>query len=54
MIDANLTSDFNDFEDAVQHYTALENRLDIIVIHNKKDFKTAQIPILTAKEYLIS
>lgn len=47
-----LASDFRDFEDAIQYYTALENNLDDIITRNKKDFKTAQIPVLNAKEYL--
>lgn len=47
-----LSSDFNDFEDAIQYYTALENKLNIIITRNKKDFKTSKLPVLTAKEYL--
>jgi predicted nucleic acid-binding protein len=47
-----LASDFTDFEDAVQYYTALDNKLDIIITRNKKDFKALEIPVLTAKEYL--
>lgn len=47
-----LSSDFNDFEDAIQYYTAVENQLDIIITRNKKDFKTSKLPVLTAKEYL--
>lgn len=47
-----LSSDFKDFEDGIQYYTALENKLEIIITRNKKDFKTAKIPVLTAKEYL--
>ncbi|WP_113661571.1 type II toxin-antitoxin system VapC family toxin [Pedobacter nanyangensis] len=47
-----LASDFKDFEDAVQYHTALENNIDIILTRNKKDFKNAVLPILTAKEYL--
>jgi len=47
-----LASDFTDFEDAVQYYTALDNKLDIIITRNKKDFKASKIPVLTAKEYL--
>ena len=34
-----LVSDFKDFEDAIQYYTALENELDLILTRNKKDFK---------------
>jgi len=47
-----LSSDFNDFEDAIQYYTAVENKLNIIITRNKKDFKTSNLPVLTAKEYL--
>ncbi len=47
-----LSSDFNDFEDAINYYTALENELSIIITRNKKDFKTSKLPVLSAKEYL--
>ena len=47
-----LVSDFKDFEDAIQNHTALENGLDLIITRNKKGFKKALLPVLTAKEYL--
>ena len=47
-----LSSDLNDFEDAIQYYTALENNLNIIITRNKKDFLLSELPVLTAKEYL--
>jgi predicted nucleic acid-binding protein len=47
-----LASDFNDFEDALQYYTALDNKLEIIITRNKKDFKKSKLPVLTAREYL--
>lgn len=47
-----LSSDFNDFEDAIQYYTAVENKLDMIITRNKKDFKASELPVLTANEYL--
>ncbi|MDL2262507.1 PIN domain-containing protein [Bacteroidales bacterium OttesenSCG-928-I21] len=47
-----LASDFNDFEDAIQYHTALDNRLDAIITRNKKDFKKSVLPVLTAREYL--
>jgi predicted nucleic acid-binding protein len=31
IIDLSLNSDFKDFEDAIQYYTALENKLEIII-----------------------
>lgn len=43
---------FQDFEDGLQYYSALENNVDIIITRNKKDFKHANIPIMTAKEFL--
>ncbi len=51
IIDLSLESDFKDFEDAIQCYTAVENGIDTIVTRNLKDFKTAKIPVLTAKAF---
>ena len=47
-----LTSDFKDFEDAIQYYTAIENNLEIILTRNIKDYKKAKITVITAEEYL--
>ncbi len=52
IIDLSLESDFKDFEDAIQYYTAIENEINIIITRNLKDFKNAKIPVLTAKEYM--
>ncbi|MCF6184201.1 MAG: PIN domain-containing protein [Bacteroidales bacterium] len=52
IIDLSLESDFKDFEDAVQYYTAVENEISIIITRNLKDFKSAKIPVMTAKEYI--
>jgi predicted nucleic acid-binding protein len=46
-----LSSDFNDFEDAIQYYTAIENHLDYLITRNKKDYKEAGLIVCTAKEY---
>lgn len=43
---------FKDFEDGLQYYTAVENQMDLIISRNKKDFESAKIPVLTAKEFL--
>ena len=45
-------NNFPDFEDGLQYYSAIENQIDVIITRNKKDFKNANIPILTAKEFL--
>lgn len=53
IINLALNSDFKDFEDAIQYYTAIENNLEIIITRNLKDFKLSKIPVMTADEYLI-
>jgi predicted nucleic acid-binding protein len=45
-------SDFRDFEDAVQHYSALESKCDVIITRNKKDFVNASLPVMVPEEYL--
>ena len=53
IIDLSLNSNFKDFEDAIQYYTAIENNMDIIITRNLKDFKLSKIPVMTAKNYLV-
>ncbi|MDD2548682.1 MAG: PIN domain-containing protein [Bacteroidales bacterium] len=43
-------SEFNDFEDGLQYYSALENSIEIIVTRNLKDFKNSRIPVMTARQ----
>jgi len=52
VIDLALASDFADFEDAVQYYTALEQKVDYLVTRNKKDYIVIQIPVVTPQEYI--
>ncbi|MCB2220610.1 MAG: PIN domain-containing protein [Bacteroidetes bacterium] len=52
IIDLSLNSDFRDFEDAIQYFTAVENNLEIIITRNLKDFKSSIIPVMTAETYL--
>jgi len=52
ILDLALASDFSDFEDAVQYYSAIDNKLDAIVTRNKKDYKTSEIPVFTAREFV--
>ena len=51
-IELALVSDFNDFEDGLQYFIAMDNESDIIITRNKKDFKNAKIPVMTAGEYI--
>ena len=52
ILELSLVSDFSDFEDAIQYYSAIENGMDVIITRNKKDFKNIKLPVLTAKEFL--
>ena len=53
-VDDSLASQFKDFEDAMQYYTALKAKTDIIITRNGKDFAASKIPIMTVAEYLES
>ena len=52
IIELALASDFKDFGDAVQYQTAIVNKQDIIITRNKKDYKTSELPVLSAMEFL--
>ena len=52
IIDLSLNSDFNDFEDTIQYYTVIENKFEIIITRNLRDFKLSKIPVMTANDYL--
>lgn len=51
-INESLASDFEDFEDAMQYYSALRENADIIITRNIDDFAASNIPVLTPKEFL--
>lgn len=52
--DLALNSDFHDFEDAIQYFTALVNEQDLIITRNQPDFKESKLPVMTAGEFLAS
>lgn len=54
VIELALTSEFRDFEDGIQYYTAIEQEIGLLLTRNLKDYKTAVIPIMTAEQYLKS
>ena len=45
-------SNFKDFEDALQYYSAIEADAKIIITRNGSDFKSSILPVLTAEEYI--
>ena len=54
IIDLALASNFSDFEDAVQYYTASEGNMKALITRNLKDYRQAKIPVMTADTYLRS
>ncbi len=52
IINDSLESGFYDFEDAVQYYSAKSSGIEIIITRNKKDYKTEDITVMTADEFL--
>lgn len=52
VVDDAIASPFNDFEDAIQYYTALKAKADAIITRNGKDFVFSKLPVMTAAEYL--
>lgn len=52
VIDLTLTSKFKDFEDGIQYYTALEHNVNTLITRNLKEYKSAEINIITAEQYL--
>lgn len=52
IIDLAITSNFVDFEDAVQFYAAKSVNADFIITRNIKDYKHSTIPVLTAEQFL--
>ena len=52
--DLALNSEFRDFEDAIQYYTAIEYDQDLIITRNQQDFKESKIPVMTAGEFIKS
>lgn len=51
-IDLAITSDFKDFEDAIQYACALAHNLTTIITRNIKDYKKATIKVLTPETFL--
>ena len=47
-------TDFKDFEDGLQYFSAIENDQDIIITRNLKDYKNSKIPAMTAEQFLKS
>ncbi len=48
-----LNSDFKDFEDALQNYSAVKNgKISIVLTRNIKDYKKSELAVMTPETYL--
>ena len=48
-----LNSEFKDFEDALQNFSAIKNgKISIILTRNIKDFKKSDLAVMTPETYL--
>ncbi len=53
ILDQALHSEFTDFEDALQYYSAKSiSEIEIIITRNTKDFTKSKIPVYTPKQFL--
>lgn len=43
---------FSDFEDALQYFTAIENKQELIITRNLRDFKKSKLPMMTAQQFI--
>lgn len=46
-----ISSEFSDFEDAVQYYAAIGAKADVIITRNLKDYKQSTIPVQRPKNF---
>src|SRR5688572_5216506 len=52
IIELAISSDFIDFEDAIQYNTAMENKIKIFLTRNLKDYKKAIIQVMNPETFL--
>lgn len=52
VIEQSLNSEFKDFEDAIQYYTAVNNGIKVIITRNVVDYKASKITISTSEQFI--
>ncbi len=50
VVDQALNSNFSDFEDALQYFSALKYNLEFLITRNIRDYKGTELKILTPEE----
>lgn len=53
-VDMALVSGFDDLEDAMQYYSAISSKVDVVLTRNKKNFVEANVPVMTPDEFFIN
>lgn len=53
-IGESINAEFKDFEDGIQYFIAVNHKIDCLITRNTKDYRKANISILTPKEFLQS
>ena len=51
-VDSALISKFGDFEDALQYFSARENKIQVFITRNTRDYREKDLIVQTAEEYL--
>ena len=54
IIEKGLNSNFEDFEDSLQYFCAVDAECTVILTRNAKDFKHALLPVMSAEEFINS
>ncbi|HBD95313.1 MAG: hypothetical protein A2015_12830 [Spirochaetes bacterium GWF1_31_7] len=47
-----LKSKFTDFEDALQHYSAIENQCEYIITRNIEDYKSSKLKVILPEDFI--
>jgi predicted nucleic acid-binding protein len=54
IIEKGLNSNFEDFEDSLQYFCAVNSECEVIITRNAKDFKNSLLPVMSAEEFIKS
>ena len=53
-VDLAMASAFDDYEDALQYFSAANAKVEAIVTRNKKDFHASGLPVMSPEEFVKS
>ncbi|HLF65673.1 MAG TPA: PIN domain-containing protein [Saprospiraceae bacterium] len=47
-----IASEFADFEDAIQYYTAVEHKIPVLITRNVRDYRKSEIQVMRPEAFL--